>query len=270
MTATVTSKVGTPTGSVTFMNGSTVLGTSPLNASGSATFNTSSLVSGTTSSNLGQVYNVTAVYSGDLNFATTTSPASTIEIVPASALITATPPTLTTKAGTPVQSTLTVTPLEGYAPKTGAQLFCDNSTLPQYAECTFDVPTLDIYDAGGKPVTSHVTISSNLPVNVGALHRKPSGPSPIEYAGIFGLGILGLALRRKTRLNVKLFTAVCLVVLAGSTAGLSGCTNSGYTHTPPSPQVTTPSGTYHVSIYTIDLTNNQRSSLPFTLTLTVQ
>ncbi len=270
MTATVTSKLGSPTGSVTFMNGSTVLGTSPLNASGTATFNTSSLAAGPSTLQLGQVYNITAVYSGDLNFATATSPASPIEIVPASALITATPPSITTKAGTPVQSTLTITPLEGYAPKTGAQLLCDNTTLPQYAECTFDVPTLDIYDANGAPVTSHVTISSNLPVNVGALHKQPSGPSPIEYAGLFGLGVLGLALRKKTRTNVKLFTVVCLMVLAGSMVGLGGCTNSGYTHTPPAPQVTTPSGTYHVSIYTVDLTNNQRSSLPFTLTLTVQ
>ena len=269
MTATVTSKQGSPTGTVSFMNGSTVLGTSPLNASGTATFNTSNLAAGPNSSNLGQVYNITAVYSGDLNFATTTSPASPIEIVPASALITGSPASITTKAGTPVQSTLTITPLEGYSPKLGAQLYCDNSTLPQYSECTFDVPTLDLYDAKGAPVTSHVTISSNLPVNVGAL-RRPAGPSPIEYASLFGLGVLGLALRRKTRLNVKLFTGICLVVLAGAMVGLGGCTNSGYTHTPPSPQVTTPTGTYQVSIYTIDLTNNQRSSLPFTLTLTIQ
>lgn len=270
MTATVTSKQGTPTGSVTFMSGTKALGTSPLNASGTATFNTSTLAAGSSSSNLGQVYNITAVYGGDLNFATVTSAASSIEIVPASALITAAPPSITTKAGAPVQSTLTVTPLEGYSPKLGAQLYCDNSTLPQYAECTFDIPTLDIYDAKGAPVTSHVTISSNLPVNVGALHKQPSGPSPIEYAGLFGLGVFGLAFRRKTRLNVKLFTAICLVLLAGGTVGLGGCTNSGYTKTPPSPQVVTPTGTYQVSIYTIDLTNNQRSSLPFTLTLTVQ
>ena len=271
MTATVTSKQGSPTGSVTFMNGSTVLGTSPLNASGTATFNTSKLAAGPTTLQLGQVYNVTAVYSGDLNFATVTSAASPIEVVPASLLITANPPTLTTKAGTPVQTTLTATPLEGYAPKPGATLYCDNSTLPQYSECTFDVPRLDLgNDTTGAPLTSHVTISSNLPVNVGALHKEPSGRSPIEYAGLFGLGVLGLALRRKTRLNVKMLTAICMVLLAGSMIGLGGCTNSGYTKTPPSPQVTTPSGTYQVSIYTIDLTNNQRSSLPFTLTLTVQ
>jgi hypothetical protein len=272
MTATVTSKLGSPTGSVTFMNGSTVLGTSPLNASGAATFNTSTLAAGPNTSNLGQVYNITAVYSGDINFATVTSAASPIEIVPASALITASPASVTTPAGTPVQSTLTITPLEGYAPKLGATLYCDNSTLPQYSECTFDVPTLDIYDAKGAPVISHVTISSNLPVNVGTLRNDPSrrGPSPIEYASLFGLGVAGLALRRKTRLNAKLLTVICLVLLAGSVAGLGGCTNSGYTHTPPSPQVTTPSGTYQVSIYTIDLTTNQRSSLPFTLSVTIQ
>lgn len=269
MTATVkvTSKTGAPTGTVTFMNGSQTLGTSPLNASGTATFDTSGLAAGPSTSQLGQTYNITAVYSGDLNFASTTSAASPIEVVPASALITASPATIQTTAGTPVQTTLTITPLEGYSPKAGATLYCDNTTLPKYSECTFDVPTLDLYDAAGKPVTSHVTISTNLPVNVGAVRR---GPSPIEYASLFGLGVLGLALRRKTRLNVKLFTSLCVLLLAASMAGLGGCTNSGYTHTPPSPQYTTPSGTSQVSIYTIDLTNNQRSSLPFTVTLTVQ
>ncbi len=255
------------------MNGSTVLGTAALNASGTATFNTANLAAGPSTSQIGQVYNITAVYSGDANFASTTSAVTSLEIVPPSALITANPASITTKAGVPVQSTLTITPLEGYAPKLGATLFCDNTTLPQYSECTFDVPTVDIYDAKGAPVTSHVTISSNLPVNVGALRKSEPlgrGPSPVEYAGLFGLGVLGLALRRKTRLNAKLLTLACVLVLAGSFAGLAGCTNSGYTHTPPSPQVTTPSGTYHVSIYTVDLTTNQRSSLPFTLTLTVQ
>ncbi|HEV2577254.1 MAG TPA: Ig-like domain repeat protein [Acidobacteriaceae bacterium] len=273
LTATVTSKLGSPTGTVTFMNGSTVLGTAALNASGTATFNTSNLAQGPSTSQLGQVYNITAVYSGDLNFAKATSAVSAIEIIPPSALITANPASVTTKAGVPVQSTLTITPLEGYGPKLGATLYCDNSTLPQYAECTFDVPTLDFGDdLTGAPLSSHVTISSNLPVNVGTLHHDPlrKGPSPIEYAGLFGLGMLGLALRKKTRLNAKLLSAICVLLLGGSIAGLSGCTNSGYTHTPASPQVTTPSGTYQVSIYTIDLTTNQRSSLPFTLTVTIQ
>jgi hypothetical protein len=238
-----------------------------LNANGTANFNTANLAAGPSTSQLGATYNITAVYSGDQNFASTTSPAVAIEIVPPSALITANPSTVTTKAGTAVQSTLTITPLEGYSPKPGATLYCDNTTLPQYAECTFDVPTLDIYDAKGAPVTSHVTISSNLPVNVGKVQR---GPSPVEFAGLFGMGLLGLAFRKRARLNGALMTVLCVALLAGSMMGLVGCTNSGYTHTPPAPQVTTPSGTYHVSMYTIDLVSNQRSSLPFTLTVTIQ
>ena len=45
-TATVSAAVGSPTGSVTFMDGSTVLGTIPVNASGVATFSSSSLAVG--------------------------------------------------------------------------------------------------------------------------------------------------------------------------------------------------------------------------------
>lgn len=270
MQVMVTSKVGTPTGSVTFMNGSTVLGTAALDATGSATFNTDTLAAGPNTSQLGAVYNVTAVYSGDLNFASTTSPVVSIEVLPTSgvALITASPTTVTTTAGTPVSSTLTITALDGYSPKYGAQLYCDNSTLPQYSECTFDVPTLDIFDHPGVPQTSHVTISSNLPVNVGEVQR---GASPIAFAGMFGLGLLGLVLRRKGRFQrSSLGVLSVLLLFAGAFVGLSGCTNSGYTHTPSAPHVTTPAGTYQVSIYTIDLTTNQRSSLPFTLTVTVQ
>ncbi len=262
--ATVTSTVGTPTGSVQILNN----GSAPadpsqnpltLSGTGTATFNTAKLTTGT--------YNLTAVYSGDGNFASVTSTVTTIVVIPPSALITASPTSVTTKAGTPVTSTLTVTALEGYSPKLGVQLSCAN--LPQYAECTFDAPTLDIYDNPGVPQTSHVTISSNLPVNVGELRTERT--STIVYAGLFGLGMLGFALRKRAKKYRSALTIGCLLlVFAGAAVGLTGCTNSGYSHTPVSPQVTTPSGTYQVSIYTLDLDSNQVSSLPFTLSVTIQ
>ena len=67
-TATVSSTAGTPTGTVTFMNGTTALG-SPvtLNSSGVATLQLSTLPSG--------LNVVTASYSGDNNYAVSTSPA---------------------------------------------------------------------------------------------------------------------------------------------------------------------------------------------------
>jgi hypothetical protein len=262
--ASVTSAVGSPTGSVQFLNGAKPADPTQnpvtLSGSGSATLNTSNLASGT--------YNLTAVYSGDLNFATITSSVVSIDVIPPSALITASPATLSTPAGTPVTSTLTITALEGYSPKLGAQLYCDNTTLPQYAECTFDVPTIDLFDHPGVPQTSHVTISSNLPVNVAELR---TGTSPIAFAGLFSLGLLGLVFRSRAKFNSSLLGMVCLVLLfAGALAGIGGCTNSSYTQTPPAPHVTTPSGTYNVRIYTVDLTSGQTSSLPFTLGLTIQ
>jgi hypothetical protein len=68
-TATVTSLAfkQAPTGKVSFAYGSTQLGTSNLNTSGVATLTTSTLAVGTDS--------VTATYSGDANFTTSTSPA---------------------------------------------------------------------------------------------------------------------------------------------------------------------------------------------------
>jgi hypothetical protein len=65
-TAAVTSSGGTPTGSVTFLDGTTTLGTGTL-ASGSATFQTSSLAAGT--------HSVTASYAGDSSFNASTSTA---------------------------------------------------------------------------------------------------------------------------------------------------------------------------------------------------
>jgi subtilase family serine protease len=69
VTATVTAVApgaGTPTGKVVFKDGSTVLGSAMLNASGKATYSTSSLSRG--------AHNITAVYAGDANFSGSTSP----------------------------------------------------------------------------------------------------------------------------------------------------------------------------------------------------
>jgi hypothetical protein len=59
--------VGTPSGTVTFKDGTTTLGTSTLSSAGWTTFSTSTLTAGT--------HSITAVYGGDTNFASGTSPA---------------------------------------------------------------------------------------------------------------------------------------------------------------------------------------------------
>jgi endonuclease/exonuclease/phosphatase family metal-dependent hydrolase len=67
LTATVSSSSGLPTGTVTFEEGTSVLGTSTLDASGQATFATSALATGS--------HSLTAVYGGDANYSGSTSSA---------------------------------------------------------------------------------------------------------------------------------------------------------------------------------------------------
>lgn len=65
LTATVTGNCNMPTGTITFLDGATMLGTAPLNGSGVATFSTSFLYVGT--------HDLVATYPGDFNFENSTS-----------------------------------------------------------------------------------------------------------------------------------------------------------------------------------------------------
>jgi sugar lactone lactonase YvrE len=89
-TATVAQNPGSgvPTGTVTFMDGATALGTGTLNGSGVATFSTAALALG--------AHSVTAVYGGDTNNAGSTSAVVTVTVTAAQVLsATLTPGTLT-------------------------------------------------------------------------------------------------------------------------------------------------------------------------------
>ena len=74
---------GTPTGTVTFLDGTTTLGTASLDSTGTATFTTTTLSTGT--------HAITAVYSGSANFSpSTTSPfTQTVTTSPIEAFVTA-------------------------------------------------------------------------------------------------------------------------------------------------------------------------------------
>jgi hypothetical protein len=78
LTATVTASVAgaaTPTGTVTFRDGATVLGTAALDPSGRAAFTTAGLAAGT--------HSLTAAYGGDARSAASTSPALSQTVNPA-------------------------------------------------------------------------------------------------------------------------------------------------------------------------------------------
>jgi hypothetical protein len=120
--AAVSPGSGTPTGTVQFLNGATVLGTASLNASGVAVFNTSALPAGADS--------LTAVYEGDTNFSTSTSTATVEHVTGTSASTTS----VATSPASPVfgQSvTLTATVAAGSGASgtpTGSVEFFNGST----------------------------------------------------------------------------------------------------------------------------------------------
>jgi hypothetical protein len=128
LTATVSRASSvTPTGTVTFMDGTTSLGSSSLNGSGGATLSTSALSAG--------VNNITAIYSGDSDFSASTSSAMAISADFALSASAASPASLT--PGQPSTSTITVSPKNGFNPS-GVAFTCSiaPATTPSPA-CSF-------------------------------------------------------------------------------------------------------------------------------------
>ncbi|MGD0733983.1 MAG: Ig-like domain repeat protein [Terracidiphilus sp.] len=273
---------GTATGTVVFTSGASLanngatVGTSTLDANGNAVFNTGVLAIGS--------YSIFANYSGDQNYSAISSSAVAFQVVSASGvvLITASPTSLSTPAGTPVASTLTLYSVAGFGAANGANIACVNATLPYYSECTFSDPSPVICAPPGTTAspcsgstTTVVTISSDIPVNLppasASLQKHGQGTSPLIPAGIFGLGLFGLAMRRRAIFGRKVLNGVGLaLMLLGITMGFGGCTNSSYTKTPPAQKYTTPSGTFNVSIQVTNPVSGAVQSLPFTFPVTIQ
>src|SRR6266446_9148656 len=120
-TAAVTSPVtGTLTGTVTFQDGATALGMGTLSG-GTATFTTSGLTAGT--------HSITAVYSGDANFAGGTSPAlmqTVNKVGDSTSVASSNNPSI---FGSAVTFTATVKPATGSGTPTGTVTFNDGATV---------------------------------------------------------------------------------------------------------------------------------------------
>lgn len=277
ITANVSSTLGVPTGTITFMNGTTALGTPvALDGNGNAVFDPGAkgVADGS--------YNLTAVFSGDQNFGPVTSPVIAYQVIPPSVLITSNPASLSTPAGTPVGATISLQSLAGYSAADGANISCNMGNM-YYAECTFTIPQPIICAPPGSAATpcsgvttTVLTISSNIPVNLppsttAGVREHRSGSSPLIPAGIFGLGLFGLAMRRRAVFSRKLLSGAGLaLMLFGVVMGFGGCTNNSYTKQIKVPKYTTAAGTYNVGIQITNVSSGAVQSLPFTIPVTIQ
>jgi subtilase family serine protease len=199
-TATVTTTGSSaPSGTVTFNNGTTSIGTSTLSSSSpyQATLTTSSLPAGNPDS-------ITAVYGGDANNATSTSPVlSQVVVAPTFTLSTPTAPSPTSiLSGESTTSTFKVTPGAGtfYAAVTFA---CNG--LPD-ATVTCSASPIAAGATGVQTVT--VTITTTGPNTSDAInnrHRRADNRSPwlplaLPFAGIVIAGFAGGKISRYSAL----------------------------------------------------------------------
>jgi hypothetical protein len=279
-TVSVTAAAGIPTGTVTFMDGSSVA--CPANAgaavptlvAGQATFATNCLPmpANVTYTPILSVHTITPVYSGDANYLGFTGQPITFDVVRSPAvLITSSPASLTLPSGSSsVSANLTLTSILGYGFAGASQednnytlpvtLACDN--LPPNSTCSFTYPNPDpnIPTAVDIPCTGTtaaadnclpgsvtVTINTNMPPAGTTNTSKNVQPRSFTFAALFGFGIVGLFFRRKAWRKAYPLLTICFTILGG--ALMASCLSACSTSSLSAPVVlTTPSGTYAVTI----------------------
>ncbi len=223
--------------------------------------------------------------------------------------ISSNPSTLTVAAGSTTTATLTLTSVLGYGYggfggllnnySLPVQLSCDG--LPAYATCTFTYPhpdptdpqSVDVGPPSGTviagtactatrgcfgPGTVNLTITTN--VGSGKIAGLQRGVDMTTFAGMFGIGLLGLMFGRKKSLRKRVPTLLSLLLCCGIMAGFSGCSTKQLGST--SQPIVTPTGTFNVLVTAkqvgsqvitqnpfIVYGNGNQVSLPFTVSVTV-
>ncbi len=213
-TATITAS-STPSGTVTFYDGTNALGTGTLNGSGVATYSTSSLSVGS--------HSITATYPGNSTFAASTSQAITVIVtaVPASFTIGASPSSGSVTAGSSAQTTITVTPMNGF----NQQVSFACSGLPTGGSCSFSPQNVT---PNGSAVSTTLTIGTTTqsaalaPAGHGHSRRGSQGVAMLAFlAG----GVLWLLRRRKA--SRWLHSLPVIAGLLGMAALISACNGGG-------------------------------------------
>lgn len=238
----------TPTGTVTFNSGATVVGAAALDSSGVATL-TPNLPSGT--------YSIVAVYSGDAIHAPSTSAAVSVSSTAIGFNLTVTPASVTVAASQNATVNVTLTSNNGFTDTIG--LGC--ASLPSGVNCHFaqNAPVL----AANGVQNVQLVIDTNNPLGGGssAMNARP-GSARIALAGLFlpfSL-IFGLVFRRFRKRYALALSTLLLLVLGGAAMLVTGC--SGFS------QATAAPGTYVIQVTGVgsnsDITHYQNVTLTIT------
>jgi MYXO-CTERM domain-containing protein len=193
---------------VTFLDGSTTIGTATLGSNGNASFSTSTLTAG--------LHKITASYAGNSTTAASVS-AAVMQQVNTSVIsagvgfvMTVTPTTLSTGIGVSAALSVTITDLNGF--NQPVQLAC--SGLPNETTCAF---AQSMIGAGGGTTALMVSPQGPRPCSVAAAEQANGPRSGIPWMAAFALG--AFFVRRRKRLLQGLILAAVLCALPM----LNGC-----------------------------------------------
>jgi hypothetical protein len=221
LTATVSPAVlGTPSGTVTFFSGTTQLADPVVLTDGIAKLVVFSLASGSDP--------ISATYSGDANFLTSSSSLTGgITVAPLAFTMSASPSSQTGAPGTTFTYQLTVTPTFGAYP--GSVTF-SASGLPAGANATFS-PSSIAANSGAQTVTVTVTTAKAT----AAVQSAFSGGRllPAALALLF-LPLFGTRRMRQQGRRFGYFLGLVLLAVAGvvTTVGITGCGSSVFMQQP--------------------------------------
>jgi hypothetical protein len=255
LTAKVTSSAaGTPTGTVNFLAGTNLLGSSAVSAQGSATMTTASLTAGTQS--------LIAEYGGDSAFAGSSSAAVSVTVSGAKPdfAIALAPTVGSVAAGASATVSVTLTPSGGFS---GAvALAC--SGAPAGAACSFSPSSVSLNGAAG---TAMLTISTATRVaKVMASPRRsrfdPFVPTGTVLAGV--LVPLTMRRRRPRSRTARAFSGLGLLLICG--VALHGCGGGGGSSGKQPMNGGTPAGTYTVTVTATSGSTSHAATYSLTVT----
>lgn len=245
LTATIhtrsnSSDSGTPTGTVTFVDGADGLGTETLNEDGVATLSVDTLSVGT--------HAITVVYSGDSKFNPATSAVLTQVVQAPDFEVSATSGSATVKAGASTAFTLTMTAQNGFSGD--ISLTCSVTPAPALAPVCSLTPTSVTLAASGT-ATSQLSAATTGPTASLANHTFESEqwqlyPLWLPMCGLALLGFGTFSGRSKRKKIIAGAFFVCLLMAGLWTACGGGSNGETVISDPPPPS--TPAGSYTITV----------------------
>jgi parallel beta-helix repeat protein len=204
----------TPTGTVTFYDGTTAIDALPLDASGHANLTTATLSVG--------VHTLTAVFAGNSTYAASTSAAvlETINPLPQDFTITLANPNVTIRSQHHTTTIVTLTSVNGFADSLA--ISCAN--VPQYLTCRPTPASFSLSANGSTAVSLYLDTDSVLGYARNIDGPRPSRvPAPITWALVFAPVTLLRCARSRRHRKAGFRLLMFLLAILPLSLALAGC-----------------------------------------------